>query len=457
MGSTFNSQILVEKLAKLNSSQQSIETLSHWCIFHMNNAKQVVETWATQFHCSPRDQRLAFLYLANDILQNSRRKGSEFVDEFWKVLSDALHDVIDSKDESGRKAALRLVNIWEERKVFGSQGEILKKELVGRHVETSNRNEKHSGSAGNALEKIVSGYQAIYGGQHDEDLMINKCKNTISCIVKVEKDIGSDIKSAQVNGSGILEELKGHHATLRDCIQQLSAAESSRINLVCNLREALQEQEVKLREVRNELKAARTQSENADTLCRKLLNPVSTINTPKAHSYIPGSGDQSAPAMYARLVPISNQPNETTKSAAAAVAEKLTASTSSAEMLSYVLSSLASGGVISNNTVNQPPEKRAKIENDQNSQSSDSSHDQQPSLPPLQAYSVSPFVQTAATVPYGYITNQQLPAPFVGHPNVVPQINGGGSYALSTPPTGYQSFQMEGGFSSQTMAPTSSQ
>jgi len=68
-----------------------------------------VETWERQFHLSPRDQRVSFLYLANDILQNSRRKGMEFVGEFWKVLPHALNDVIENGDELGRKAALRLV------------------------------------------------------------------------------------------------------------------------------------------------------------------------------------------------------------------------------------------------------------------------------------------------------------------------------------------------------------
>lgn len=75
----------------------------------MYKAKQVVETWDKQFHCSPREQRLAFLYLANDILQNSRRKGVDFVSEFWKVLPGALRDVIDNGDESGKSAARRLV------------------------------------------------------------------------------------------------------------------------------------------------------------------------------------------------------------------------------------------------------------------------------------------------------------------------------------------------------------
>lgn len=75
----------------------------------MNKAKQVVETWDRQFHSSSREKRLAFLYLANDILQNSRRKGSEFVGEFWKVLPEALRDVIQNGDDFARNAALRLV------------------------------------------------------------------------------------------------------------------------------------------------------------------------------------------------------------------------------------------------------------------------------------------------------------------------------------------------------------
>lgn len=78
----------------------------------MNKAKLVVETWDRQFHSSPREQRLAFLYLANDILQNSRRKGAEFVGEFWRVLPEALRDVIRNGDDFGRSAALRLVSLF---------------------------------------------------------------------------------------------------------------------------------------------------------------------------------------------------------------------------------------------------------------------------------------------------------------------------------------------------------
>lgn len=467
MGSAFNPQILVEKLTKLNNSQQSIETLSHWCIFHMNKAKQVVETWARQFHSSPRDQRLAFLYLANDILQNSRKKGSEFVGEFWKVLPDALRDVIDNGDEFGRNSALRLVTILDERKVFGSRGQVLKEELVKRHMETSNRNGKHSGlklkqPAGNAVDKIVSGYKVIYGSQVNEDAVFSKCKNAITCVEKVEKEIGGDIRS--VNGTGVTDELKGQHATLRDCIEQLTVIESSRTNLVSYLREALQDQEMKLDKVRSQLQAAHSQAEKADNYCRQLLNPNGRQPPP-----VPVTGEQSAPVMYTQQPPFTDQ-SEDTKSAAAAVAAKLTASTSSAEMLTYVLSSLASEGVIGNSPSNDYPlQKRTKINNGEPPAPPFQYPDQQPPppssppppppMPPMQPYPAPVYMVSAGTVTYGHTMNQPPPPP--PQPMAGPLVNGVSLYTPGIVPDGYQNYQMEGGFYSQqsamSMAPMSRQ
>ncbi|CAL5368619.1 unnamed protein product [Camellia sinensis] len=520
MGSAFNPQILVEKLSKLNNTQQSIETLSHWCIFHMNKAKQVVETWDRQFHCSPREQRLAFLYLANDILQISRRKGSEFVGEFWKVLPEALREVIENGDEFGRNAALRLISIWEERKVFGSRGQILKEELVGRHQENSNRNGKHSGlklrpSAGNALDKIVSGYQVVYGGQLDEDAMLSKCRNAISCVEKVDKEIGGDFNLGKLNGSGIVEELKGQHGILRDCIEQLTVVESSRTNLVSHLREALREQEFKLDQIRNQLQTAQSQSEQAGNMCRQLLNNNGQLladqNMKETHtsiappSFITGSKEQSAPVMYTRQVPFAEKSGDDTKAAAAAVAAKLTASTSSAQMLTYVLSSLASEGVIGNpmkeSPIDYPSEKRTKLENDhttympsQNPRppvppyphpdslphssipitTQELTANEQPRPPssppplpplppPMQPYQLPQFMQTAGSisVPYGFGTTQLQPPLMPGYPSVGALMNGVSSFS-APPSNAYQSFQgSEGGFYSQAsslpMAPISRQ
>ncbi|XP_021713623.1 UPF0400 protein C337.03-like isoform X1 [Chenopodium quinoa] len=526
MGSTFNPQILVEKLTKLNNSQQSIETLSHWCIFHMNKAKLVVETWDRQFHSSPLEQRLAFLYLANDILQNSRRKGAEFVAEFWRVLPEALRDVIRNGDEFAKNAARRLISIWDERKVFGSRGHILKEEFMGRQPENNvNKSGKQLSfkfrqSIGNMLDKIVSDFETIYGGQLDEDALLSRCTNTISCLEKLIKDIGSGIKSGKFSGA----ELQGQHVALRECIEQLTTLEASRASLVSHLKDALQEQEIKLDQVRSQLQAAQLQSDQAVIVSRQFVSSDSNMTMEEqgmkdvhASSAPPGftSGDrQPNPVVYTRQVPlpdksVTSAEDDSRKSAAAAVAAKLTASTASAEMLSHVLTSLVSGVAFGNSTDSssdpQHSDKRPKLENEatsytpappllpppqnqqpppplppfphpeslqHNPQSTagekppppSSSPPPLPPLPPMPLYPMQPqFIQTAGSmsnVAYSYGATPQ-PPPMSGYPSVGAAVTGMSPYAA---PQGnpYQPYPgSESGFyspsSSVPMAPISRQ
>ncbi|KAH6813801.1 ENTH/VHS family protein [Perilla frutescens var. frutescens] len=486
----------------------------------MNKAKQVVETWDRQFHSAPREQRLAFLYLANDILQNSRRKGAEFVAEFWKVLPDSLRDVIENGDESAKSAALRLINIWEDRKVFGSRGQLLKEEFHKRQLDNSNKNRKLSGikqqsAGGNSMDKLVSGYEAVYSSQLDEDAIFSKCRNAISFVEKVDKDVEGDCQLGHING-GIGDELKEQHAVLRDCIDQLAVVESARANLVSLLREALQEQVIKLDQVRDQLQAAQTSSEQAGNICRQLLgvdgngqvlaeqsrNGIQVSQMPQ--KLIPGAGEQTTSVTYTRQVPFaekSSQIEDDPKSAAAAMAAKLAASSSSAQMLTFVLSSLASEGVIGNaikeSSGEYPSEKRAKLENEhpsyvpQNSQAPGPtfSHPEQmqqnpvtsqelnanepppppssppplpPMPPPMHSYPVPQYMQTAMPMLSGAYTYSPMLQPPVPPPGYVPAgPPAPGVSAFAPPSNAYQSYPPEGGFygqpSSLPMAPMSRQ
>jgi hypothetical protein len=42
----------------------------------------VVATWAAELARAPPGRKLAFVFLANDITQHSRRRGTEFADAF---------------------------------------------------------------------------------------------------------------------------------------------------------------------------------------------------------------------------------------------------------------------------------------------------------------------------------------------------------------------------------------
>ncbi|PKA55262.1 hypothetical protein AXF42_Ash003899 [Apostasia shenzhenica] len=392
---TFNPQILVDKLSKLNSSQQSIETLSHWCIFHRKKARQVVETWDRQYHHSPRDQRLSFLYLANDILQNSRRKGAEFVAEFWKVLPDALNDVIEKGDDAGRKAALRLVDIWEDRKVFGSRGHVLKEELLGRNSDIRNSsgrsiNYKLKHPTGESLEKIISSYEQIYHGPVDEEALFGRCRTAITSFEKM-KEMHNNITLGNISGSDAVE-LKEQHNILRDCVEQLKIVESVRASLQSHLREALHEQDLKIEQVHNLLQVVLSQYEHATNICQQLqiTIPSQSLLDPNEAPLPPSDappGFHGEDSLNSAIISNKQEPiavrytqqqhdplptnisprteNEQRKNTAAEVAAKLTASTSSAQMLSYVLSSLASEGIIGSQSMKEDyssDSKRPKVD-----------------------------------------------------------------------------------------------
>lgn len=88
--SSFSDTGFAKKLKELNNTQQSIQTLSLWLIHHRKHASVVVKTWLQELRRATPDRRLLFMYLANDVIQNSRKKGSEYNKKFKSSLPDAF-------------------------------------------------------------------------------------------------------------------------------------------------------------------------------------------------------------------------------------------------------------------------------------------------------------------------------------------------------------------------------
>ncbi|XP_056177522.1 uncharacterized protein LOC115674855 isoform X1 [Syzygium oleosum] len=266
----FDAQALAEKLSKLNNSQQSIESLSQWCVSHRKKAKQIVETWDKLFNSSQKEKCVSLLYLANDILQNSRRKGSEFVNEFWKVLPAALKHVYGNGDEHGKKVVTRLVDIWDERKVFGSRGHGLKDEMLGKDpppVSVSNGKSsnpikivKRDASSvrvklavGGLPEKILTAYQSVFDEHSTEEAALDKYSAAATQVEKIEEDAESNLTQGSQQGSALVEHLQDQENIIKQCISQLENSEATRATLISQLREALHEQESKLGHVRAQM------------------------------------------------------------------------------------------------------------------------------------------------------------------------------------------------------------
>lgn len=64
-------------------------------------------------------RKLVFMYLANDVIQNSKKKGPEFNESFSTILGKAFKDISQRcEDEKTFKSLDRILKIWNERGVY---------------------------------------------------------------------------------------------------------------------------------------------------------------------------------------------------------------------------------------------------------------------------------------------------------------------------------------------------
>ncbi|XP_012688801.2 regulation of nuclear pre-mRNA domain-containing protein 1A isoform X1 [Clupea harengus] len=116
--SVFSEVALEKKLSELSNSQQSVQTLSLWLIHHRKHSKAIVTVWFNELKKAQVPRKLTFVYLANDVIQNSKRKGPEFTQDFAPVIVDAFKHVSSEGEEGCKKQLARVLSIWQERGVY---------------------------------------------------------------------------------------------------------------------------------------------------------------------------------------------------------------------------------------------------------------------------------------------------------------------------------------------------
>ncbi|XP_037931295.1 regulation of nuclear pre-mRNA domain-containing protein 1B [Teleopsis dalmanni] len=117
--SAFTETALLKKLSELNSSQQSIQTLSLWLIHHRKHHASIVKTWFRELQNVSENKKLTFMYLANDVIQNSKKKGPEYGREFLIILPKVFTHIGESCFSEKLFGSLgRILCIWEERSVY---------------------------------------------------------------------------------------------------------------------------------------------------------------------------------------------------------------------------------------------------------------------------------------------------------------------------------------------------
>ncbi|XP_007561536.1 regulation of nuclear pre-mRNA domain-containing protein 2a [Poecilia formosa] len=110
---------LDKRFRGLTNTMDSIQGLSTWCIDNKKYHSLIVRQWMKCLRKSNASHRLNLLYLANDVIQNCKRKNAiNYRTAFAEVLPDAFQLVKLEGDPKTMKSVERILTIWEERDVY---------------------------------------------------------------------------------------------------------------------------------------------------------------------------------------------------------------------------------------------------------------------------------------------------------------------------------------------------
>ncbi|XP_005175234.1 regulation of nuclear pre-mRNA domain-containing protein 1B [Musca domestica] len=218
--SAFTETAFLKKLAELNSSQQSIQTLSLWLIHHRKHHASIVKTWLRELHGVPEPKKLTFMYLANDVIQNSKKKGPEYGKEYMNALPKAFAHIGETCSTEKLFGSLgRILNIWEERGVYDSKiiddyrtrlnckkgldntatsaGADERRESKRKHEDNKHRSKKTRPSPSRVEEKTSSSNVLEHNGDGDNSPYVPlgeppEPEDLIKALISIENSASSD-------------------------------------------------------------------------------------------------------------------------------------------------------------------------------------------------------------------------------------------------------------------------
>ncbi|KAH8262332.1 hypothetical protein KR038_005806 [Drosophila bunnanda] len=118
MSEAFDEELFETRLEALKDTQEGIQQMSNWCLQHRSNHKKIIQCWLNVFKKVRVDHRLVLFYLANDVIQYSKRKRYEFV-ECWATALQRATTMV--RDERVKDKILRIFKIWEQREIYNEE------------------------------------------------------------------------------------------------------------------------------------------------------------------------------------------------------------------------------------------------------------------------------------------------------------------------------------------------
>ncbi|KAL4002983.1 RNA polymerase II-binding domain family protein [Acanthocheilonema viteae] len=116
----FSEAAMSRRLQTLNTTQQSVQMMSMWLLHHQkSHAETIVKVWLQEIKKETTPVRLInLLYLANDVIQNSRKHCPHFMGMFYENLEPAFRHVSVHADADAVVAMKKILRVFRERQIY---------------------------------------------------------------------------------------------------------------------------------------------------------------------------------------------------------------------------------------------------------------------------------------------------------------------------------------------------
>uniref|UniRef100_A0A2D3VRV4 Related to RTT103 Regulator of Ty1 Transposition n=1 Tax=Ramularia collo-cygni TaxID=112498 RepID=A0A2D3VRV4_9PEZI len=275
------------KLSSLSETQESIVTVAQWIMFHRRHADRTASLWLERLRdSSSAAKRLNLIYLANEVVQQSRaRSKQDFLVAFEPLIADATALAYKGSSQDMQGKLRRVVEVWRQRNIFNGHVQTL---LEGRLDEVDQTKSSTRGGGGLGGGRLGG---SLFGGNSSSSARVapevekinqsqmksNKASAALAAPLNTAKteyakmtDPNTPVPSAPVRAA----KLRG---LVKDLLAAQGAVEASieaRRELIQDLEKLVKSNQGKLADDESTASALRSQAQGMDAMVRDVEDSI---------------------------------------------------------------------------------------------------------------------------------------------------------------------------------------
>ncbi|XP_044744501.1 regulation of nuclear pre-mRNA domain-containing protein 2 isoform X2 [Coccinella septempunctata] len=267
----FNVLQFEKKLTALKDSQESINNCCQWCLSNRQHHKKIVNSWLNVLKRVKVEHRLILFYLANDVIQYSKRKKYEYVESWGTALQKATTLV---RDEKVKQKILRIFKIWEDRNIYNEEFIADLCGLISVTPTAPKNDEPHEFQSSYVINKI----RVCTNLENDTDVKLKKLNELHPKILETESYYTSLKDRAHLDDAE--KDLDCYVSSMEDYINALKVEIKNRINLISVLKQAEGQLDTDRKDVKVVANAYKAYGTRVKTFQKKLEEHKATLASP---------------------------------------------------------------------------------------------------------------------------------------------------------------------------------